>query len=104
MYHALYTYGVLQHSVLVRHGRELETLPVEWALPGDPHLWSVLTEAQETGRPVAFVTGKLPPGFDLFATARRGTVISKGRWTGTLLEGGTPVALSREKILAARLG
>lgn len=103
VYHALYTYGLLQHSVLVRHGRNLETLPVDWALPGDPHLWSVLNEAEETGRPVAFVIGKLPPGLDLFATARQGTFLSKDRWTVTLLEGGAPVALPREKILAARL-
>ena len=103
VYHALYTTGVLQRSVLVRHGRKLEPLPVDWALPGDPHLWSVLNEAEETGRPVAFVIGKLPPGLDLFATARYGTYLSKDRWTVTLLEGGAPVALPREKILAARL-
>lgn len=97
VFHALYVYGVLQHSVLVRHGRSLEILPVEWALPGDPHLWSVLGEAQQSGRPVEFVMGKLPPGFDLFTKARRATVVSKDRWAVTLAEDGALVSIPREK-------
>lgn len=102
-FHALLVYGMLQRSVLVRHGRNLETLPVEWALPGDPHLWSMLTEAQETGRNLEFVTGKLPSGLDLFTKPRRGTVVSKDRWTITLVEDGALVSIPRERIRAARL-
>jgi len=90
--------------VLVRHGRNLETLPVEWAMPGDVHLWDLLNEAQQTGRPLEFVTGRLPSGLDLFTTPRHGTVVSKDRWAVSFAEDGAIVSIPREKILAARLG
>ena len=89
--------------MLVRHGRNLETLPVEWALPGDPHLWSLAAEAMERSRPVELVTDRLPAAPDPFTKARRGVVIARDRWTITLLEAGAPVMLPRERILAARL-
>ena len=57
---AFYTYGLLHRHVRLRWGFLDEHLPVDWALPGDPSLHSVLEECRESGDLVEIVLGSAP--------------------------------------------
>ena len=57
---AFYTYGLLHRHVRLRWGFLDEHLPVDWALPGDQSLHSVLEECRESGDLVEIVLGSAP--------------------------------------------
>jgi hypothetical protein len=57
---AFYTYGILHRQVRLRWGFLDEHLPVDWALPGDPSLHSILEQCRESGELVEIVLGSAP--------------------------------------------
>jgi hypothetical protein len=58
--YAFYRYGVVHGGVRLRWGFLDEVLGVDWAVPGDLHLYEILNRARETGALVDIVTGTAP--------------------------------------------
>lgn len=50
-------------------------LPVDWALPGEPHFHEILERAREAGAPVELVVGAAPGWADPWSRARRGAIL-----------------------------
>ena len=73
--YAYYRYGVLHGHVRLRWGFVDEAIAVEWALPDEPHLTSVLREALESGVAVDIVTGSAPGWSDPWSRAARLKVV-----------------------------
>ena len=73
---AFYQYGVMHHCVRLRWGFLNDTLPVDWAVPGDPSLYEALQEYRATNQPVQIVWGSAPGWSDPWSRARRVNIVS----------------------------
>ncbi|MDP3909578.1 MAG: hypothetical protein Q8Q14_04235 [Gemmatimonadales bacterium] len=82
--HAFYRYGLLHHCVRLRWGFLDEMLPVDWALPGEPHLHEILEGAKAVGAPVDLVVGSAPGWADPWSRARRGAILEVEPWQVTV--------------------
>ncbi|MEK7373067.1 MAG: hypothetical protein AAB265_16590, partial [candidate division NC10 bacterium] len=82
--HAFYRYGLLHHCVRLRWGFLDEMFPVDWALPGEPHLHEILEGAKAAGAPVDLVVGSAPGWADPWSRARRGAILEVEPWQVTV--------------------
>ena len=73
---AFYQYGVKHGCVRLRWGFLNDTLPVDWAVPGDPSLYEALQEHRATNQPVQIVWGSAPGWSDPWSRARRVNIVS----------------------------
>jgi hypothetical protein len=95
-------YGVLHHWVRLRWGFLDETLPVDWAVPGDPNLYETLQACHAARRPIDVVWGSAPGWSDLWSRARRVTIVSFDVWCLVVEGDGQRWQLPRVEIQAAR--
>ncbi len=100
---ALYQYGVLHNAVRLRWGFLDEPIHVEWAEPGDPHLYDILREAQGAGKPVDLVLGWAPGWEEPWGRARRFDVLQIGYWDVRVKGASGEEILSNFDIQAARI-
>ncbi len=101
--HAFYGYGLLHHSIRLRWGFLDEMLPVDWALPGEPHFHEILERAKEAGAPVDLVVGSAPGWADPWSRARRCSILEVEPWQVTVRLGGEVWRLDRRDIQAVRV-
>jgi hypothetical protein len=100
---AFYNYGVLHGHVRLRWGFLDEALPVDWAVPGDMHLYDVLNACRAADRRVDLVWGLAPGWADPLSRARTARVIAVD-WGCVVVESeGQQWSLSRDEIQAVRL-
>ena len=98
----VYNYGVLHGHVRLRWGFLDEGLPVDWALPGDMHLYGVLDACRAAGRRVDLVWGSAPGWADPWSRARRREVIAVDGGCVVVESEGQQWSLSRDEIQAVR--
>ena len=101
--HAFYRYGLLHHCVRLRWGFLDEMFPVDWALPGEPHLHEILEGAKAAGAPVDLVVGSAPGWADPWSRARRGAILEVEPWQVTVRLDGEVWRLDRGDIQAVRV-
>ena len=101
--HAFYRYGVLHRCVRLRWRFIDEVFPVDWALPGEPHLHEILQRAKEAAAPVDIVIGSAPGWADPWSRARRGSVLEVEPWQVTVALDGEVWRLDRRDIQALRV-
>ena len=99
---AFYNYGVLHGYVRLRWGFLDEVLPIDWAVPGDRHLYDILKACCETGSAVDLVWGSAPGWTDPWSRARRLTVVSLGPWSVLVASENQQWELPRQDIQAVR--
>jgi hypothetical protein len=99
---AFYNYGVLHGHVRLRWGFLDEGLPVDWALPGDMHVYEVLNACRAAGRPVDLVWGSAPGWADPWSRARSARVIAVDSGCVVVESEGQQWSLSRDEIQAVR--
>jgi hypothetical protein len=99
---AFYNYGVLHGCVRLRWGFLDEVLPVDWAAPGDQHLYEVLRACCETGGAVDLVWSSAPGWTDPWSRARRLRVVSIDAWSVLVANDDQQWSVPRQEIQAAR--
>jgi hypothetical protein len=99
---AFYNYGVLHGCVRLRWGFLDEVLPVDWAVPGDRHLYDILKACCETGSAVDLVWGSAPGWTDPWSRAHRLTVVSLGPRSVVVASENQQWELPRQDIQAVR--
>jgi hypothetical protein len=100
---AFYRYGVLHGCVRLRWGFLDESLPVDWALPGDPQLYELLTAYAASHQPVELVWGSAPGWTDPRSRARRVTVVSFHPWMLVVEAEAQRWQIPQDEIQAVRL-
>jgi hypothetical protein len=85
---AFYNYGRLHGCLRLRWGFLDENLSVSWSLPGDPSLYDVLKQSQESHAEIEFVTGSAPGWQAPWSRARRGVVVELD-WHDVVLQVGS---------------
>jgi hypothetical protein len=98
-----YRYGILHGGVRLRWGFLDEVLGVDWAVPGDLHLYDILNRAQQAGAPVDIVVGSAPGWTDPWSRARRVEVVHIDPWVVTVRQGTEKVPIDRREIQAVRM-
>jgi hypothetical protein len=101
--YAFYHYGVLHNCVRLRWGFLDEMCPVDWTLPGEPHLHEVLRRAKEACTPVDLIIGSAPGWADPWSRARRGFVVEVEPWQVTVRLDGEVWRFDRRDIQAVRV-
>ncbi len=96
-------YGLLHHCVRLRWGFLDQMFPVDWALPGEPHLHEILEGAKAAGAPVDLVVGLAPGWADPWSRARRGAILEVEPWQVTVRLDGEVWRLDRGDIQAVRV-
>ena len=99
---AFYNYGVLQGCVRLRWGFVDEVLPVDWAVPGDDHIYDILKECYAAGTRVDLVSGSAPGWNDPWSRARSVKIVSLEAYCAVLESEGEQWSLSRHDIQAIR--
>lgn len=100
---AFYSYGLLHRSIRLRWGFLDEMLPVDWAVPGEPHLHEILERARAAGAPVDLVVGSAPGWTDPWSRARRGAILKVEPWQVMVRLDGELWRLDRREIQAVRV-
>ncbi len=101
--YAFYRYGVLHRGVRLRWGFLDEILGVDWAVPGDSHLYDILNRARQVGAAVDIVVGSAPGWADPWSRARRVEVVNIEPWVVTVRQGTAKVPIDRREIQAVRM-
>jgi hypothetical protein len=99
---AFYNYGVLHRCVRLRWGFLDEALPVDWAVPGDAHLYDTLKTCAAEGSAVELVWGSAPGWTDPWSRAHRVRIVSLEPWLVVVENDVDRWSLSRCDIQAAR--
>jgi hypothetical protein len=101
--YAYYRYGVLHGHVRLDWGFVHEAFGVDWALPDDENLVTVLRKALVEGQAVEVVTGSSPGWSDAWSRAGRWRVLAMD-YGSTVLEGtGVRQQVPLDDIQAVRL-
>ncbi len=99
---SFYHYGVLQGCVRLRWGFLNEVLPVDWAVPGDVHLYEMLKECHARGTRVDLVWGSAPGWNDPWSRARSVKVVLLEAYYAVIEGDGQQWSLPRSEIQAIR--
>jgi hypothetical protein len=99
---AFYQYGVLHGCLRLRWGFLDETMPVEWAVPGDPSLYETLETFRAARQIVEIVWGSAPGWTDPWSRARRVTIAALEFWTVVVEADGQRWEIPRHEIQAVR--
>jgi len=99
---SFYHYGMLQGCVRLRWGFLDEVLPVDWAVPGDVHLYEMLDECHARGTRVDLVWGSAPGWNDPWSRARSVKVVSLEAYYVVIEGDGQQWSLPRSEIQAIR--
>ena len=102
--YAYWRYGALHGSVRLLWGFLDEALAVDWRMPGEPSLYSVLAQARKENRAVDLVLGRSAPGWsDPWSRARRVRVVDHGPWEVTVNDGTESLHIPSCEVQAVRL-
>ena len=101
--HALYSYGILHNGVRLRWGFLDEILGVDWAVPGDAHLYDMLKKARQASVPVDLVVGSAPGWADPWSRARRVDVVDIEPWVVIVRQGTEKMLIDYREIQAIRM-
>ncbi len=99
---AFYHYGVMHHCVRLRWGFLNDTLPVDWAVPGDPSLYETLNEYAVTHPRVQIVWGSAPGWSDPWSRARCANIVTFDAGMLTVESDGLQWQIPRYDIQAVR--
>ena len=78
-------------------------LPVDRAVPGEPHLHEILERARAAGAPVDLVVGSAPGWADPWSRARRDAILKVEPWQVMVKLDGDVWRLDRRDIQAVRV-
>jgi hypothetical protein len=99
---AFYQYGVLHGSLRLRWGFLDETVPVEWAVRGDPSLYETLEALRASHQPAEIVSGSAPGWADPWSRACRVTIVALDFWSITVEADGQRWEIPRHEIQTVR--
>jgi hypothetical protein len=99
---AFYHYGMLQGCVRLRWGFVDEAMPVDWAVPGDVHLYDMLKECHAAGTRVDLVWGSAPGWNDPWSRAHSVKVVLLEAYYAVVEGDGQQWSLPRHDIQAIR--
>lgn len=99
---AFYRYGALHGCVRLRWGFLDETLPADWAVPGEESLYAMLHAFHAANQPVEIVWGSAPGWADPWSRARRVTIVALDGWSALVEGDDQQWQVSRYEIQAVR--
>lgn len=100
--YAFYRYGALHNGIRLRWGFISESYPVEWSVPAEPSLYTILNERLTSGEPVEFVRGTAPGWTDPWSRSQRAIVNQLDFHNVVVDMDGLLSAIPREEIQAIR--
>ncbi len=92
----------LHRFVRLRWGFLDDVLPAEWAHPGDPLLYDILTEANRKDSSIDLVVGSAPGWSDPWSRAMSVQIVRLEYWTVAVRQGDEVFEINRHDIQAVR--
>jgi hypothetical protein len=100
--YAFYRYGALHNSIRLRWGFLSESYHVEWGVPGEPMLYSIVREKMEKGESIEFVRGSAPGWSDPWSRGKHAIVERLNAFDVVLSIDGSEESIPREDFQAVR--